>query len=202
MTEALHLIDVFIGEIDAAGEGDPAVDHADLAVIAIVQAGVHTGAQEIEGNCLDVVGGKLPRIGSGKTADTAEVIVDETDLDAGGSTFLEELQNGIPHETFFDDEIFEEDEFLCTGQLLAQHSEKILAQRGIFHLRAGICGIAGNPADIIGLDAEFGVGFHKCRGIACLLGIEGSVRPAVCLCLFAVAAGDRLIAEFKVEKAA
>lgn len=80
MAETLHLIDVFIGQIDAAGEAHLAIDDTDLAVVAVIKAGIHAGAHGVIRNSLDIEAGQFLGIAGGKPLNAAEVIVDDADL--------------------------------------------------------------------------------------------------------------------------
>ena len=202
VAETLHLIDVFIGQIDAAGEAYLAIDDTDLAVVAVIKAGIHAGAHGVIRNSLDIEAGQFLGIAGGKPLNAAEVIVDDADLHPGGGPLPQNFQDGIPHQAFFEDEILEEDEFLGLGQLPHQLAEEILAQRGVFHLGAAIDREAGDIADIIGEDAAVGGLLQQGGGVAFLSGKERRVGRFIGGDLLPVAVGQCFIAELEVEEPA
>ena len=58
-------VDVFIGQVDAPGKGNLAVDHHDLAVVTVIDDDVEDDVDAVEGNTLDafffqcaVIGGR------------------------------------------------------------------------------------------------------------------------------------------------
>ena len=171
-------------------------------MVTVVEGGVQGGAHGIKGKGFDIIGGQLFGVGGGQALDAPEVIIDQADLHAGCGTLLQDLQNGIPHQPLFKDEVFKEDEFFGTGQLLLQRPEKILTEGEVFHRGTAVDRIAGDPAHIVGLHTEAGMLGQQRRRIAGLLLIQGGELPAVRRHPFPVVAGQRLIAEFKVENAA
>ena len=170
MAEALHFIDVFIGQIDAAGKSNFAVNHADLAVIAVIEAGIHAGAHGIIENGFDIIAGQFPGIAGRKPLDTAKIIINQADFHTGGGAFFQDFQYGIPHQAFFNDKIFEENELLRLRQFLLQPGKEVFSQGRVFHLGAAVGGKAADTANIIGLYAITGKFGEECFGIPWLGG--------------------------------
>ncbi len=71
----------------------------------------------------------------GELEETADVIIDYTHINAGYSLFGKYVEDLPPHNSLFDDEIFEKDEVFSLRQFILHRFEHILAYGEIF----GIC---------------------------------------------------------------
>ena len=140
MAVADLLVDVFVGEIDAARVGHASVDHGDLAVVAVVVASADEGQDLVEDAALHAHGAKLAVVFRGKAQKAAEVIVDHAHVHALGDLLPQDLQNGVPHDALLDDEVFEEDIALCGAQVPKQALEHLAARWEVVGLGRAVNG--------------------------------------------------------------
>ncbi len=103
--EALAAVDVLLAHVHAAGVADDAVDHDDLAVVAVVQleevldVGTHLGA------C-----GRQPLQLVLLEADAADVVVEDAHLDAGRQSVEQDLRDLRRQLVLLPDEVLHVDE--------------------------------------------------------------------------------------------
>ena len=84
VAETSHLIDVFIGQVHAAGVGHAAIHHHDLAVVTVVEHQVQHRHTAVEAERADAVGTQQIYIVVGQQAQAAGVVVNDTNVQAGG----------------------------------------------------------------------------------------------------------------------
>ena len=157
VAEALALVDVFVGQIHAAGEGDLPVDDQDLAVVAIVVMGGDEGVDRREGAAFDAEHAQPLGIVPRQREEFAAAIVHH----AHGHTLRglagEDLQHAAPHETLVDDEILQKDEFFGLLELLQQHGEHVVAQREVTRVGPVIHREAARAVDVVGQPHSVGL---------------------------------------------
>jgi len=101
-------IDVFIGQICAAGESYLAVNGSDLPVIPVVlQHGKHR-RKRAEHLALDSHGFKIFGIFFREREKTAHVVKHQAHIESCFCLLAEHFQNGVPHDAFFNDKEFKE----------------------------------------------------------------------------------------------
>ena len=106
------LVDVFVGNIHTAGIADAAVNDCDFSVAAVIEFRIGVTLQLGKRHGIDT---KAPQdfiVISRKGHHTADVIVDHPDFHTGSNLFLQNLQNGIPENSLFDDEIIYKNKLL------------------------------------------------------------------------------------------
>ena len=106
VAETHLLVDVLVGQIDAAGERHLAVHDEDFPVIPVVLAGGKHGLQRHEHLALDAPFFHFLRIIMGQQGKTAGAVVHEPHLHALLHLSLQDFQNGVPHHTGRQDKIF------------------------------------------------------------------------------------------------
>ena len=152
VAEAGLLVDILVGQVDAAGEGGVAVDDAELPVIPVVHADGDDGLEAVEKAAGDAgLGLKLVGVVHGEGVQGAHVVVDHPHVHPGGVLFPQDLHNGVPEHAGGDDEIFQEDILLRLFQLLQHDGEGVIPQRKIARPGVGVHGAAGVPLQIAGL---------------------------------------------------
>lgn len=105
-------IGIFVGEVDATGVANLAVDDGDFAVVAVVVEAIDAGVELVGGDAMDAEGFELVVVTGGESKDAAEIVIHNVDFDAFLDFFLEDGEDLIPDMARADDEVFEEDVFL------------------------------------------------------------------------------------------
>ena len=151
VAEALPLIDVFIRQVDPAGEAHLPVNDHQLPVVTVVQTQGHDRNEAVEYPALDAPGGQLLVVVPGEAEDTAHVVIDQPDLHALGGLLLQNVQDAVPKDAGLEDEVLQEDVPLCLLQLLQHPGKDQIAQGEVFRLCVGIGGAVGEALQIAGL---------------------------------------------------
>ena len=131
----MRLIDVLIREVDAAAERHSTVHDHDLAVIPVIQrAAQHDHRIELLA-FYPLFQERCP-VARRKSPDTADVIIQNADVDALRHLLLHDVHHRLPHDTLLDDEILYEHIPFCRFQggehLLEQElSDRIVLRRVI-----------------------------------------------------------------------
>ena len=120
-------VDVFVRQVDAAGEGGDTVDHADLAVVAVVLPGEEEGDEPLEDAAVDPLPAELSVEIARDGERAADIVVDDADVDARFDFFEEDLMHGVPHLALADDEVLEENVALGPAEFFEQDGEHGLA---------------------------------------------------------------------------
>ena len=68
MAEQIHAVDIFVSQIDAAGEGYLTVDHQNFAVVTVIIMGGEEGHQRCERFALDAHFFQLLIVAAGETS--------------------------------------------------------------------------------------------------------------------------------------
>ena len=143
VAEPLELVDVLVGQVDAAGKGDARVDDGDLAVVAVVHDQVEHRHERVERERADALGAQGVGIIVGQQAQTARVVIDHAHIDAGGGLAAQDLMDAAPHLAHADDETLDIDAVLGAfqrGQQVGEHrlAALIVAHGGaVKHRRGG-----------------------------------------------------------------
>ena len=148
MTEALVFVDIFVGQIDAAGKRGLAVDDQKLAVVAVIEAGGKDRDIGVERVGADAHLAQLFRVAHGKPRDAAEIIVYDAHVDACRRLLAQKLQHGVPHLAGGDDEKLDENIALRLFDLLQHRSVAAFAARKILRVRVVVDGVAGGREQI------------------------------------------------------
>ena len=165
------LIDVFVGQVDAAGEADVAVDDADFAVIAVVGGGVELRVEGVKDPYLKALLPQIVGVEGRQGGHTANVVVHDADLHAVVALLLENLENRIPHLARMHDEVFQQDELFGPAQLLQQPFIEGFSAGEILRLGVFIQHKAGAVLDISRLPSQHGIVLlQTVQGSACGLG--------------------------------
>ena len=88
----------------------------------------------------------------GKCGKTAETVVDDTDVHAGGGFLLQDIKDRPPHYPIVDDKIFDIYIMLCLFQLLHQDREHIVSHLKIFRSSILIYREPGITVDVFRLN--------------------------------------------------
>lgn len=112
MTVEGFLIDVFIGEVNAAGVADFAVDNDNLAVVTVIVEAVNAGIEFVGWGAMDAKGFEVMVVVGGESEDTADVVVHDVNFNTLLDFGLEDREDLMPHFAGADDEEFEHDELL------------------------------------------------------------------------------------------
>ena len=158
-------VDILVGQVDAAGEGNLAVDGDDLPMIPVV---LLEGQQGAEGVKYGAFNAHLPELLGkmrGQQEETAEIIVHDPHTNTLGGLAPQYIQDLIPHFAFLDDEKLQENVLLRFLQLGQQCGKHILAQGEIGHPGAIVNGKAGKALQIAHLCEPVGQAL-LCVGIA------------------------------------
>ena len=140
-------VDIFVRDVDPAAEADIAVNHSDLAVIAIIHGRIQ---MRVEHRALNARVAQLNVVIDRQRHNGAEVVVHKSDLNPLGRLLLENLKDRFPHFAFLKDKIFHEDKAFGLWQLLAQARPHGFTDRQILRLRVFPHWRSGCPRDIIG----------------------------------------------------
>ena len=171
VAETSHFIDVFIRQIHAAGVGDAAVHHHDLAVVAVIQHQIQHRHAAVETERPDAVGTQQIYIVVGQQAQAAGIVVDDTNVQAGGGFLPQDLVDLAPHLAHADDEAFHKNAVL-RGLQVGQH----IGQHHIAHGVIPDGGAAENRRSSVVLQVISGLG--QARVAAGQLGAGGGVAGA------------------------
>ena len=199
MAVLLLLVDVFVGQVDAAGEADVAVDDADFAVIAVVGGSVELRVEGVKDPYLKALLPQIVGVEGRQGGHTANVVVHDADLHAVVALLLENLENRIPHLARMHDEVFLQQPFIegfSAGEIL---------RLGVF-----IQHKAGAVLDISRLPSQHGIVLlQTVQGSACGLGgqqlltvVAVKQGAGVALDLAGHVAAVALHAEYQVKDAA
>ena len=122
---------------------------------------------------------------AGQGHDAAHVVVDEAHVQALGSLFLKDVEDGIPHDPGLDDEVFEEDEALGLFKLFEQGGEELVPEAEILCLCPAEDRGSGAALKICrlqrglgrGLGHIGGAGGHGARGLTVAQQHAGDLVP-------------------------
>ena len=131
-------VDVFIGQIHAAGKADLSVNDHDLAVVAVVHDKVQHRHAAVEAERPDALRPQQFGIVVGQQAQAARIIVDDPHVQPRGSLAAQDLMDLAPHLAHADDKALDKDAVLGAlqgGQHVGQHR---LAVRVVSHRRAAV----------------------------------------------------------------
>ena len=159
--ELFHVVDVFVGHVHTAGEGDFPIHYQDLAVVAVIVVGGKHGGDRRELPALDTQAFHQLGIGVGQGGERAGSVVHYADfntlLDFAGENF----QHRAPHQAFFDDEVFQEDEALGVFQLTQYLVPLVFASGEIFDRGVAVDGVAGAVVHVAGERCRIFVAFPQ-----------------------------------------
>ena len=128
MAEADDRIDVFVGQVDAAGEGGLSVDDQDFPVVAVVHDGAEDRGDAIERNAADAFRLQGFRVGHGKGGEAAHVVIEDAHVEPFRGLLFQHFMHPVPHLPAGDDEVLEKDELLCLLQFFQNHGEAVIPQ--------------------------------------------------------------------------
>ena len=120
MSEGVRLVDILVGEVDAARKGDLSVDDGDLSVRAVVLRQVEHGAEGVETHTFHALFFQLGGVVVRHFEHGADVVVDDAHVYALFALFQQYLQHGAPKVPLADDKVFEEDVLFRLFQLFDQ----------------------------------------------------------------------------------
>lgn len=165
------LIDVFVGEIDAAGVADFAVDDDDFAVVAVIMEAIDAGIELVGWGAMDAKRFEIVIVAGRESEDAADVVIHDIDFDALLDFGLEDGEDLVPHLAGADDEKLEHDETLGGFEVEEELFEISFAAGEISGLVVFREGDVVSFADVVGLEGGGGVfGFEMVEGG--VIGIE------------------------------
>ena len=202
MSKGADLIDVFISKIESAHVSDLAVDGNELSVVAVVVRGDEKGAERIEFDAADTLGGKLLCKVARQTEKTSHVIVNDAHLYARCGFLFQNVMDAIPHLAAFDDEKFEKDVFFRVGKIGDEGVEIDFAQGQIICFCITVNGKSADIRKIADISRLIGQLFAGESGLFRRHGKGGQRAYDDLLHFTAQLFGVRLQAEKQIEKSA
>lgn len=151
------LVDVFVGEIDAAGVADFAVDNDDFAMVAIIMETVNAGIEFVGWGAMDADGFEIVVVTGRESEDATNVVVHDVDLNTLLDFGLEDGEDLVPHLAGADDEKLEHDETLGGFEVEEELFEISFAAGEISGLVVFGEGNMVSFADVVGLEGGGGV---------------------------------------------
>ena len=148
VSKPVHLVDVFVSEVDAAGIADVSVNDADFSVVTIVQVRGDERKQAVKTNDLHAHRPKFFVVVMRERGNTSHIVIHQTDFDALRGLLPQNFQDGIPHDAALDDEKLDENKALSFFQIHQHRIVQVVAEREIF--RGGVfpCGHLHNVIEI------------------------------------------------------
>ena len=150
MSETFFLINILIGEIDAAGESGMSVNYTDFAVVAVVEPRRENGDKPVEHAAADALGLKRVFIALRQLVHAAEIVVHHAHIHAAFRLAAQHLMDGVPHLAGRNDVVLHENEFFRFFQLCQKRFEIRLADRKIRCFRVREYRRAGGTVQIVG----------------------------------------------------
>lgn len=189
-------VDIFVRQIDPAGEGAAAVHHQDFPVVAVVVVGGDQGAQRGVHAAADAKLFQLPGVLVGQLVEGAGAVVENADLYALLGLLLQDLEDAAPHVALVDDKVLHKDEAFGAFQL-CQHGFESFFTDGVI-VRAGVLpgGKVSRPLQVGGQTGQAGVCFLQAAVDFRLGGEETGGLPID----FLQAGPDQTVAQFFVYK--
>ena len=148
VSEAFPPVNILIGEIDPAVEGNPVVDHQNFAVVAVIVVCGDKGRDGREHLRPDAQLAEASGIVVGQSRHLAHAVVHHAHIHACLCLALQHVENAAPHIALLDDEVLHIDEPLRLFQLLQHGGELVLAQREVADLCADADGEAAAAAAV------------------------------------------------------
>ena len=128
MSEADDCIDVFVGQVDAAGEGGLSIDDQDLPVVAVVHDGTEDRGNAVEGDAADAFRLQGFRVGHGKGGEASHVVIEDAHVEPFRGLLFQDFMHPIPHLSAGDDEVLEKDELLRLLHFFQNHGEAVIPE--------------------------------------------------------------------------
>ena len=136
-------VDVFVRQVDAAGEGGVAVHHQNLPVIPVVEVGIEHRQEGIEHTAADAHLLQSEIIPVRQGHHTAQIVIDQAHIHPLSRLLPQNLQNLAPHFSVFHNEILQEDIVLGFSQLGLHVFKGQLTQSEIFGVSVFTRGTVG-----------------------------------------------------------
>ena len=144
-------IDIFVCQIDSSSKADISVNYADLSMITGIEFAGQNRYKRIKDTAFDSVALQFFVVSVRQCHDTSHIIINHADIYALSCLFLQDIQNGVPHFSFLNNEILHKDVFLCFFQFF-HHSFKFdFSHWKIFCLCISIWRAVGIAGDILRL---------------------------------------------------
>ena len=138
MSKPLSTVNVLICQIDASGEADLPIDHADLSVITVILNGGHDRVDRIEYFAADPSSSQIPRVVGRQLGNTAHTVIHKTHFHTLCHLLLQNMPDFVPHFSTFDNKVFHEDKMLRLPKLSLQRLKLIFSKRIILKPRIPI----------------------------------------------------------------
>ncbi len=170
MAEALYVVDVFVRQIDPAGEGGFAVDYQNFPVVTVVVVGGNDGGDGAEHLAADAQGLHFLRVALRQGGELTGAVIQQPDIHTLLHFSLQNLQDLAPHKAFPENKVLQIDGMLRFFQLYE-------------HLRPFVFSL-GEIGDLgIGVDREAAAGANvagqACRARVFLLKLLQGILPGV-----------------------
>ena len=140
----LTAIDVCVRQIDAAAEGDPAIDDHHFAVRSIIDRAAHEYGG-VERDAFDPARTERGAICSRAGGDAAQIIIHHPHIHAVPRLLRKYFQNFPPQHSIFNDKVFQIDEFFRRFQRREHRCSRIVAEPieiGFFVAARGVAALA------------------------------------------------------------
>ena len=149
LTESFHPADILVCQIDAAVEGNLAVDHKNFPVIPVVVMGGHNGGQGGKHLTLDAQIPQLLLIAVWQCRKLIGAVIQYPDIDSFLRLSGQKFQNLSPHQSLIDNEVFQKHILFRLFQLPQKFFPLGLTVGEVGHLRIVIHWMAAIAVDIV-----------------------------------------------------
>ena len=157
-------VEVFVGEVVAAGVSDLPVDNREFAVIAVVHKYIEEGNDRIEIPALDTVGGHFLDKALVDEANAADVVVKQAHLDPFLNLLSEDVVDAGEGFCVFDREVFHKDKMLGAAQIGLHRLEGLIRHIVKLNGRIVVDRVGAVMADVVADIGQRRIGFPKLFG--------------------------------------
>ena len=112
------MVDILIGQIDTTCIGNLPINNHDFTVVTVVISNGQTWNHLVKFVGFNPSTTKLDGVISRQGCHTTNIIIEKLHFYTLSGLFFQNLQNTIPHQTFFDDIVFEKDKLLSFLEIL------------------------------------------------------------------------------------
>ena len=203
VAKAHLLVDVLVGNVDAASEGNLAVDHQNFPVVPVVHGQRKHRNEPVESHALYAVPFQLGLEVLGQNAQAAHVVVHQAHVHALGRLAHQYAAHGLPHFALGKDEVFQINGFLGLLQVLQHGGKQLFANGVVGHAGVLLQGVWAALADVAGCGAHTGMlGLQRGNGLLIGCGEQRFQRRAGLGQGMAHPAGGLLVAQNQVQQPA
>lgn len=199
MAEALNLVQVFVGEVEASAKSGMAVDHEDFAVIAVVLTNVEERPKMIIRLAFDAGFAEFCGISAWQGAQGSDVVIKKPNVQSFLGFLFENRKNRIPEDAWLHDEEFQENVMFGFLELAEDRLMREVDEREIFDAGPLMGAKAPDQVKIIGCGNGGRKAFAK-PGVGLGKGFVFDDWISPFSNLFPFKGGIRLIGEEEIKK--